>query len=437
MDEHNGGTTGSSAGNGPEEQLRQLLAPRVRTHLGETTARVVYFTVRAAILYAVLAGGFALSSTLPNTPLSRIDIQLVIDHNEGTALLGLFVTVVIALHVVAWWLRTANPQPQPATGLSPEEYDARAALYARHLVMSQAASLCGVGAIVVGLSSFVDAVALKGKLLTGVAILLVAIVIAIFSLDAEAGLRDGKDLEAEVRRDRNAAELRRLRRLVGSPADGSPGPEDPSARWSDARTAAPYPNAWKWLWWVREIAGILLMTLAIPTAALTYASRSSGTSWGEILSSMVSTLGLVLLIDALFVTMIVATMAALIFQHRVIAAAYALSVTALLATLTVAMVSMFFDGTAITADRVITVVSGLGLFWAPVVITLRAFAINPVRSGRFVGGAVRRLIRVTILCPHRYAESRWCTGVIVVGAGWAADRLATAASALEMARGVR
>lgn len=249
MSVNSSGASGSGVDGGPGAQLRRLLAPRVRTHLGETMARVVSFAVGAGILYAVLVGGFALWSSIPIASTApKIHLQLVIDHNDGTDLLAVFATVVIALNLAAWWPRTVNPHPQPTPAdLAADEHDARAALYARHLVLSQAALVCGWSAIVVGQASFVDAAVMKGKLFTGSAISIVAMVIAVFSLDSGAGLRDGKDLEADIRRDRNAAEIKRLRRLVGCSPDGSPGSDDLLARWSEGRTAPLYPAGLTWL----------------------------------------------------------------------------------------------------------------------------------------------------------------------------------------------
>lgn len=69
----------------------------------------------------------------------------------------------------------------------------------------------------------------------------------------------------------------------------------------------------------------------------------------------------------------------------------------LLGAVTAAVVWMFFDGTAVTANRVVTVVCALWLYWAPAVIMLRALVVIPVGSGWFPGGMVRRLIRVAVL----------------------------------------
>lgn len=207
-----------------------------------------------------------------------------------------------------------------------------------------------------------------------------------------------------MRRDRNAAEIRRLRRL---PSRGFLVARIPSRAGRMREQWRLTSIAGNGLWWVREIAGITLVTLAIPTVALAYVSRRSGISWGDILSSIGVVLESVLALGALSITMIVGTMAALIHQHHVIAAAYALIMAVLLGAVTAAVVWMFFDGTAVTANRVVTVVCALWLYWAPAVITLRTLVVNPVGSGWFPGGMASEAPRAR---PHGCRRQRAGSG---------------------------
>ncbi|MFF0546604.1 MULTISPECIES: hypothetical protein [Nocardia] len=240
------------------------------------------FAVNASLIYALLACVVALWR-LTKSSWVKLDFQLMIDHNDGADLLAVFATMVIALNVAAWWPRSVNTQPRPADAVPDrDEHETQAALYARYLTLSQAALLSGFGAIAVGEASFVHAVVVKGELLTGLAILLVAMVIAVFSLDAQAGLLEGKDLEDKVRRDRRDADLERLRQLVGQAQEGSPTLDNPLARWSDARTAARWSGSAARLWWLSEVVGIAAVMLVVPTIGLTYASRRDGYSWSQI-----------------------------------------------------------------------------------------------------------------------------------------------------------
>ncbi|MFI8974144.1 hypothetical protein ACIGO9_14755 [Nocardia asteroides] len=364
------------------------------------------FTVGAAVLYAVLAGGFALWSIPMSAQAPTVDIQLVISYNDGIDTLALIAAVVIALNVAAWLPRALNAVVHLLTpDLPADEQDNRAAIYARHIALSQAALICGLGAILVGLASFADAVVLKGKLLTGIAILLAAIVIAVLSLDAESGLRDGKELEAAVRRHRNDAELVRLRKLVGRGADGSE--IDPSARWSEAKTAARHnaSQASRRLWWTYEAIGIISATLIAPYVALTVASRDSGISWTEIIESMILVALAISVLGAVLIALIVAATAALICQRRVIAGAIAAIAVVCIGWITASFMASLFDHSKPFADRVLTTTSALLLVWTPIVITLGALAVDRDRTGILPGGVIRRLVRRALLSRIAELES--------------------------------
>lgn len=390
------GTTVPNTGGAADAQVRQALAPRVRSHLGESAARVATFAVNASLIYALLACVVALWR-LTKSSWVKLDFQLMIDHNDGADLLAVFATIVIALNVAAWWPRSVNTQPRPADAVPDrDEHETQAALYARYLTLSQAALLSGFGAIAVGEASFVHAVVVKGELLTGFAILLVAMVIAVFSLDAQAGLLEGKDLEDEVRRDRRDADLERLRRLVGQAQEGSPTLDNPLARWSDARTAARWSGSAARLWWLFEVVGIAAVMLVVPTIGLTYASRRDGYSWSQIAGTIPPLVFLFVILGALSVTMMIATTAALVYRHHVMAAAYALHVIAIPTLFSVLLVGLLL-GTTASVNRWIAVACALWMLWSPVLITWRALAKSPQQIGVFPGGVARRLVRTAIV----------------------------------------
>ncbi|WP_194836540.1 hypothetical protein [Nocardia sp. XZ_19_369] len=270
----------------PDERGGQYrrVAGSVRALYDRDVRATATVTVSAGIVFIVLSIfiGWVRFLSGPESP--NDSATPTISVSSGAGILGVFAALIIGLNVAAWSIRASNP---PGRGDGSEEADeaelaARAGLYARYLMLSQAAQVCSYSAVLVGIASLVAGV-YSGEILGGFAVFGAGSVIAVLSIDTSAGLVEGPEIRSEVRLHRVAEDYRRVHRLLGSPSEH--GPANGRAAWSEHRAAGGWTRrgtVGRTGWLLCDFALTVVLTAAGPLVA---AAAVRGADWTDAGSS--------------------------------------------------------------------------------------------------------------------------------------------------------
>ncbi|WP_162958699.1 hypothetical protein [Nocardia yunnanensis] len=259
----------SQDASGPFEAIAGSVRERYREHLRRATW-AISISVLLYVVLAVMMAWMNFSWSIGGRGV--VHFRPTVSVANGAAVIAVFATAVIALNVSARGVRALAPETLAAREVEASGGDAADA-YARHMVLGQAAFVCGVVAVWVGLASLFGAQS-DGEIISGAALFIAGCLIMIMGIDATSGLMEAPQVESGVRRYVAAEDLVRVRALLGWPAkDGS---RDDNAAWASWRSAGWWrfiPSGRFWGPTLDVLLVALLATLPVMTLEGVYPSR--------------------------------------------------------------------------------------------------------------------------------------------------------------------
>ncbi|GGK34225.1 hypothetical protein [Nocardia camponoti] len=371
--------------------LDSEVAPMVLDHWDTATTRALKLLCSGVFGYLVIGVSLWVAQNHMASLGLRFHVPLTISHSTGIDFLAAIGTAVIALNVSARLTGTAE-----APDVLMQTPEARARAYARHFFLSNTAELMGFASIVIGCASFADAIN-GNAVLAAFAVLSLAIVISLVSLDAKQGLYNGDAIRREVVRAQRNSDVERLRRVT---ADTTPPPP-----WSAKATQARYPatSVSSTSWWVYEILATVVLALLGPATVVAvqcwFADNFDGYWSGLALLSV----GVLLLILTFSGSVVALAFAVIARPTPLSVVLSSLVAVALLIVAALPIASYLED--ARRPDDLALAVAGVWTIFGPICLTVCALAIQRERASWLPTGLARATVRSLILGQIKRLES--------------------------------